>query len=53
LQFSLKDEVFFTFPVSVCRPSEMLRLETGQIPWPKEGGEVKIEIAGEEIRGLS
>lgn len=53
LQFSLKDKVFFTFPVSVCRPSEMLRLETRQIPWPEEGGEVKIEIAGEEIRGLS
>ncbi|MDI3525293.1 MAG: hypothetical protein PWP60_642 [Candidatus Atribacteria bacterium] len=53
LLFSFKGKVFYTFPVPVCRPSEMLRLESRRIPWPEEGGEITVEITGEEIQGLS
>jgi hypothetical protein len=31
----------------------MIKLDLSQIPWPQEKGEIKVEIRGTEIQGIS
>ncbi len=52
---SLKKEekTFYQKTISICRPSEMIKLDLSQIPWPQEKGEIKVEIRGTEIQGIS
>jgi len=52
---SLKKEekTFYQKKISICRPSEMIKLDLSEIPWPQEKGEIKVEIRGTEIQGIS
>ncbi len=48
-----KDKIFYEKRISICRPSEMVKLDLSEIPWPQEKGEIKVEIRGTEIWGIS
>jgi len=47
------NKIFYEKRISICRPSEMVKLDLSEIPWPQEKGEIKVEIRGTEIWGIS
>jgi len=48
-----EEKIFYEKKISICRPSEMIKLNLSEIPWPQVKGEIKVEIEGTEIRGIS
>ncbi|HOQ67971.1 MAG TPA: FAD-dependent oxidoreductase [Candidatus Atribacteria bacterium] len=53
VSFWEREKIFYQKKISICRPSEMIKLDLAQIPWPQEKGEIKVEIKGTEIQGIS
>ncbi len=52
VSFSFQGKEFHKLRVPLCYPSEMIRLNIQDIPWPSQGGEIRIGITGERIRGI-
>lgn len=52
ITFSYQGEIFWERRISLCRPSEMIKLNLADIDWPVEGGNVKIGIQGKPVFGV-
>ncbi len=52
IRFQRGERIIYEKPISICRPSEMIRIPSRGIEWPHETGKVKIEIDGEPVQGI-